>query len=700
MRYLRCTIIFSALIVLICAQESSGQSRAIEADAWKGELPIRQPWLRDHLPDDSLAYLRIPHIFGLFATPKGNVLDAALRSKTNVENISKIRQGIVDNVLTAIPMLSDPRIHLFEQYVRSPIEISAKFLPAPSGLIAVNLDLDSNDSLNDLIGVLGFTLSQPLDSDGVGQIEGVGMPMAVQFDAASGRLLANIGPGVTIERFRDELDALNRDTPHHMRQMEDRVDASGQGLFFWIDAVNAKPALQMSVQPEQLQELNELGFDKVTAVGMGWGVANGKGRFALIADMPAGEDRGFVPVISNDLSAYSIGPPDGLFVLSIPTVEEFSRLEALFLATADGETGADWLEGKETIRTLTGVTFDEILATLGPEMLIIFDQAGDYAAIRLRDAKLWDSILERLEATTGIAPDSKRINRKTFYHLSTPNEYSMLDADAVGAEYGWFSTLLARQRDHTYWVQDGEFLYISSVPQVLIDRMALDADTNIGEWLKNSQRIDADSALISFSGTSSKIPQRLYTLYIELTQLLADVALTEIDVWSMPTVAQLGLPKKGTIGFTFSLGDPTLAAELTFESNPAEAFGGMGAVAMTGILAAIALPAYQDYTVRAEISTGLSLAASTKVGVTAFYQDNGTYPDGENAELLSIPESAGEYVSSVIVEPDTGTIIIDYFDTVGPDGGQIWMQPSADEGFVTWTCQGTFEEKHLPAMCR
>ena len=90
---------------------------AVSADAkpWEGDLPIRQPVLRDTLPDDTVVYLRIPHLFGILATPKGNALDAAMRSKTNVANVIEIRKGIVDNVLPLLPIFEDARLRGIEK---------------------------------------------------------------------------------------------------------------------------------------------------------------------------------------------------------------------------------------------------------------------------------------------------------------------------------------------------------------------------------------------------------------------------------------------------------------------------------------------------------------------------------------------------------------------------------------------------------
>jgi type IV pilus assembly protein PilA len=82
-------------------------------------------------------------------------------------------------------------------------------------------------------------------------------------------------------------------------------------------------------------------------------------------------------------------------------------------------------------------------------------------------------------------------------------------------------------------------------------------------------------------------------------------------------------------------------------------------IAIIGILAAIAIPAYQDYTVRAQVTEGLSLASAVKAGVAESYANTGVWPadnaaaGGDNANLPS-----GKYVQSVAVA--NGVITITY----------------------------------------
>jgi len=132
-------------------------------------------------------------------------------------------------------------------------------------------------------------------------------------------------------------------------------------------------------------------------------------------------------------------------------------------------------------------------------------------------------------------------------------------------------------------------------------------------------------------------------------------------------------------------------------------------VAIIGILAAVALPAYQDYTIRAQVSEGLSLGAGARGAVTEYHQQRGDWPEG-NAEagLAEEEEISGKYVSGVSVgsEGDTGVITITFG---GPEAHtnikdqtlELTADSSSTGGSVDWVCGGgSIESKYLPSSCR
>ena len=117
-------------------------------------------------------------------------------------------------------------------------------------------------------------------------------------------------------------------------------------------------------------------------------------------------------------------------------------------------------------------------------------------------------------------------------------------------------------------------------------------------------------------------------------------------------------------------------------------------VAIVGILAAIAIPAYQDYTIRARVTEGLSLASAAKVTVSENIQSGQT-----NRTAGSTPPTATQNVSSVSVNSTSGIITVAY--TAAAGGTNITMTPSIDSasGVISWACSGT-PTNYVPANCR
>ncbi len=126
-------------------------------------------------------------------------------------------------------------------------------------------------------------------------------------------------------------------------------------------------------------------------------------------------------------------------------------------------------------------------------------------------------------------------------------------------------------------------------------------------------------------------------------------------------------------------------------------------VAIIGILAAIALPAYQDYTKRAHVSEGLALAAGAKAAVTEFYSSNNRLPKSNaSAGLATAASIHGNAVTSVEVT-SAGVIQITYNDKV-KDGATLQLSPLTGAGGVQWKCKaaGTspIDKKWVPSNCR
>jgi type IV pilus assembly protein PilA len=127
-------------------------------------------------------------------------------------------------------------------------------------------------------------------------------------------------------------------------------------------------------------------------------------------------------------------------------------------------------------------------------------------------------------------------------------------------------------------------------------------------------------------------------------------------------------------------------------------------VAIIGILAAIAIPAYQDYTIRAQVSEGLSLSGGAKTAIAEYQMNDGAFPSTNVMAGLSLAASiTGKYVTLVTVG-GAGVVSV----TFGNDAhallvpGTLTLTPSAaSAGSIEWACDGTLiADKHLPSACR
>jgi len=130
-------------------------------------------------------------------------------------------------------------------------------------------------------------------------------------------------------------------------------------------------------------------------------------------------------------------------------------------------------------------------------------------------------------------------------------------------------------------------------------------------------------------------------------------------------------------------------------------------VAIIGILATIAIPAYQDYTVRTKITEGLNLSAAVKLAVADAFQSKGVMPaDNAAADLPAPTAITAKYVASVTVVD--GGIVIAYANSgIGGNptmnGAKLTLSPVDKGGSLSWVCAigpDTRLFKYVPAECR
>ncbi|HEZ2565407.1 TPA: pilin [Neisseria meningitidis] len=142
-------------------------------------------------------------------------------------------------------------------------------------------------------------------------------------------------------------------------------------------------------------------------------------------------------------------------------------------------------------------------------------------------------------------------------------------------------------------------------------------------------------------------------------------------------------------------------------------------IAIVGILAAVALPAYQDYTARAQVSEAILLAEGQKSAVTEYYLNHGIWPgDNSSAGVATSSEIKGKYVEKVEV---ANGVITAEMKSSGVNneikGKKLSLWAKRQDGSVKWFCGlpvtrtaadavtaaangKQIDTKHLPSTCR
>ncbi|ENW8176139.1 pilin, partial [Neisseria gonorrhoeae] len=142
-------------------------------------------------------------------------------------------------------------------------------------------------------------------------------------------------------------------------------------------------------------------------------------------------------------------------------------------------------------------------------------------------------------------------------------------------------------------------------------------------------------------------------------------------------------------------------------------------IAIVGILAAVALPAYQDYTARAQVSEAILLAEGQKSAVTEYYLNNGIWPENNtSAGVASSDKIKGKYVESVTVAKGVVTAQMASSNVNNEiKGKKLSLWAKRQDGSVKWFCGQPvtrtdddtvadakdgkeIDTKHLPSTCR
>ena len=684
--------------------------RVVESSS---KVLLEKAYLRDMLPESAYIYVRIPNVWSLAGGAVGNVFDKALSSKPYVDAFSSIKEGFAKEVTPEIPRDARAFAELFLVHITSPIEVAAmtpvlaKDSPFPNVLLTAAVDFKDIQGfkvfLNSLTAkVPNIKIEEDVQDNGQAVLNIAKQKVQLKFDLAAHRLFILGGMKLQKNSLEESLKTLKPNTAHVMKALENGIDSSGQGLFIWTDPQRVLALANTLGAQRQLAPLAMFGLNSMRNIAIGMGTSNGINHLKFVLDMPKTGFRGFIPTVQDSPNFKLAGETDFIVTLGLPSKADFVSIESSIAGMSPPDKMQKYYDFKALFAKESGIELEDIFEMLGQDISIVSDEAGTYTALRLKDAKKFASTLDELVKKYKLSYEKRTISGQEYHHLKIPSIDKL-----VASPQNKSSELLVINRlllvpSHLYWQQEGDYLIMASVPQTLMDRHYVSPQMSVSEWFEKEQRVDPKGALLMASIRNKGIPASMYRARLAMLNYMGDVVDRPIDLFALPSVREAKLPKKGAFGVKLTSSEDQLALEVSFESNPAEILfssslgGAYAGVAMAGVFAAVAVPAFSDYSVKAQVQTGLIDAKNVKNQLDLLMLEKGHYPDAEEIKALDRSYWDNEK-RQISIDPETGNIVVSFKSKQLTDN-LVLVKPT--EGETEWKCVSDLRRKLLPVECR
>lgn len=697
-------------------QSSSEQAKTVSEPAKSITLvkpklanpPFLSPaTLQTMLPASTLGYLRIPSFWGLLMGQGDKSLALAMNNQAHVSQIAILKDSIQKNIIDDMDLdLSlEALIKLLAIYSSSPLEIALIKQPENTtdwyGLGVLSTRYNDIEQVNKTLQFL-FKEGRPVKfmplaetHDGALQLPNQ-QKILVQFDKPTAQLRFLLQPknAASMMTVAQAWQATKGDaaTSDKMDRLQNKIDQSDQGLFVWLNTEQVALNSRM-LPPPAIMALNSMGLNQAKQLALGVGSANTQGKLAFLAEMPNMGFRQYLPLANNQFDFNTYGDVDSVFALAIPRMSDLMRIEQI-AALSSPEELKEYRESLKQFEQGAGMHLYALIEAFGPELVLVKDHIGRYVVAKVSNPELIDQLFETLKQKNWASVSEKTIKDKTFYHLQFDKAiFAQMETKQ--------QQLLGRfMMPNIYWVKEGNYWVFAGIPQLLMERAQLASSQPLKQWLKKSQHVDFENALVSMSFSVDELPRMYYHAYIGLLDALAKGIDAPIDLYALPTASELALPDSGAVSFQLDSSEQMFGFTLTYQNtllDPYVAmFNDMGAVAVIGILSAVAIPAYQDYQTRAEVSGALTQVQLMIGQVNQHHAENGQWPSNEMAQAMV--EYNPKY--TINFDGESKTIVV-YFNDSRLSGEYIEFQLQEDGNGNTWQCvKRSVPDKFSPASLK
>lgn len=712
-----------------CGKEEGATPGAQVAPAAKADLAlahkeVSEPaWLRKRMPADAVAYFRIPSLWGALAAADGRPLDSLYASEANAKAIAQVRDTLAKDPVIAAAGIA-PWVGLLAGAQRSPLEIAildASKFATPASLVMIHGRFAYADAAaaTAAIAALDPTIQveKPIADGAVGTFALGGMKLFGHFDGKSQRLTLLAGMTANAAELEKRVAAFANEGEHPMQALEEGIDAGGQGLFVWTSIEAMRPMAATGMQGMPADAIPRKLVAQMRGAAFGSGSVNGRGVTSLRIDAPQANLLHYLPRTAKRVGFRSVGEPDWVVTLALWTPQEWAQVRAAIARDMGADAGKNIDDALAKMRTELGLGIEDLLGALGPEISFVSDAAGSYGAARIADPDALARILKELDTRFGVKDEVREIGGTEFHHVAFRT--SPASAPVGGAQLDAWMQLYARASNHVYWIERDGYLILADVPQTLMDYVAGKPGFDVGAWQAKAG-LEVEHAVFAGMTRTRNAQRMVHAAYLGVLQTLGDLSGKPVDLYAFPSASALGLPADGTFAFALRAWDDGVALDMSYAQSPLEAFTGgsaMTTVAIAGVLAAIAIPAYNDYTVRAQVSEAMLGATGLKTALAEHVMANGKLPASARELGIELPI---EFASSTATY-EGGAIVIAFGDAAPTElqGLQVALVPFLAGDMVNFACgyaamdEGgkalgeadgaaltTVPERYLPERCR
>lgn len=704
-------LVICTLVFLTACDSNQASKQAIQARA--NIEPIENiAWMREKLPGNTLAYMRIPTIWGLFFEEKADGLHSVQRLEEHKSIVNAFKQGMVDSYADLLPDEAQTPFTALIKNMSSPLEVAVLNATdnsmVPNIMVGTTLKGTTKNELGDMIQLLSkqsnsqIRLSQPFDEKGFASAYVAMSPVFISFNEKSGQLLLLSGLTASQQQLKDLLAQTQYASElEQVIAFEKSVDTSGRNIEFWLNIQAIYQQNKGFISPSDLPLIKKMGLDQVQYMWAGTASSAGKSEFVVKVAMPEVGFKHFISSVNSEMEVQTAGVPRSAWQIARPTVEQFVQGFELAISFFPNpqEVRKNAMQALVTINNYFGVSLAEIFNAYGQKILIVTDDSGTWFASKILDKQANDNILEKLKKNFNLTIESKSLAgvdinvMETSAGEMTEKLFLDLGLPKMDNPFQDFKSKSYYQIQNDYYIQ-------ALTPQVLADRANSTNKLSFSNWLDKQQGQNWNTSIFAYSKQVQDAPRDIYYFYLKMLEIMGNITHTEVDLFSLPTAQQLNLPKQGQFSFALDSSEDGFAFKLSYEYSIFENMSYVDsylAIAYIGVVSAYAIPAYRDYTMRSKVAGIYYSVYEDKGLIVDHYAEHNSFP---GTEFLSDKFSQPD---RYLYNPKNGEIII-YFDAGDApnlSGYSITLTPIVSEdGYIDWECHSDIMTRHLPNECR